>query len=57
MNVTRQVVADLLPIYISGEASGDTRALVEDFFRQDPEFERIALSAATPLEKIGRAHV
>ena len=55
MNVTRQVVADLLPIYISGEASGDTRALVEDFFRQDPEFERIALSAATPLETLQAA--
>jgi hypothetical protein len=55
MNVTRQVVTDLLPIYLSGEASGDTKALVEDFFRQDPEFERIARSVATPLETLQAA--
>jgi hypothetical protein len=52
MNVTRQVVTDLLPIYLSGEASGDTKVLVEDYFRQDPDFERIARSAATPLETL-----
>ncbi len=52
MNVTRQVVTDLLPIYLAGEASGDTKALVEEYFRQDPEFERIARSAATPLETL-----
>jgi len=52
MNVTREVVTDLLPIYFSGEASGDTKALVEDYFRQDPDFERIARSAATPLETL-----
>jgi hypothetical protein len=50
MNVTREVVTDLLPIYFSGEASGDTKVLVEDYFRQDPDFERIARTAATPLE-------
>src|SRR6185369_6896157 len=55
MNVTREVVTDLLPIYFSGEASGDTKVLVEDYFRQDPDFERIARSAATPLETL-RAH-
>jgi hypothetical protein len=52
MNVTREVVTDLLPIYFSGEASGDTKVLVEDYFRQDPDFERVARSAATPLETL-----
>lgn len=52
MNVTREVVTDLLPIYFAGEASGDTRVLVEDYFRQDPDFERIARSAATPLDTL-----
>ncbi|HLJ40391.1 MAG TPA: hypothetical protein VKT50_02770 [Candidatus Acidoferrales bacterium] len=52
MNVTREVVTDLLPVYFAGEASGDTRSLVEDYFRQDPDFERIARSAATPLESL-----
>lgn len=52
MNVTREVVTDLLPIYFSGEASVDTRTLVEDYFHQDPDFERIARSAAKPLEAL-----
>jgi hypothetical protein len=55
MNVTREVVTDLLPIYFSGEASGDTNVLVEEYFRQDPDFERIARSAATPLETLQAA--
>jgi len=55
MNVTRKVITDLLPIYFSGEASVDTRALVENYFRQDPDFERIARSAATPLETLRAA--
>lgn len=55
MKVTRQVVTDLLPIYLSGEASGDTKALVEDYFRQDPDFERIARNVATPLETLRAA--
>jgi hypothetical protein len=55
MNVTREVVTDLLPIYFAGEASGDTTVLVEDYFRQDPDFERIARHAATPLETLRAA--
>lgn len=55
MKVTRQVVTDLLPIYLAGEASGDTQALVEDYFRQDPDFEHIARGAATPLETLRAA--
>jgi hypothetical protein len=38
MNITREVISDLWPVYASGEASADTRALVEAFLRQDPEF-------------------
>jgi hypothetical protein len=38
MNITREVITDLLPVYLSKEASNDTRALVEEFFKQDPEF-------------------
>ena len=55
MNVTREVVMDLLPIYFSDEASADTKMLVEDYFRQDPDFERIARSAAKPLETLRAA--
>jgi hypothetical protein len=36
MKVTRDVVLDLMPLYLAGEASPDTRALVEDSLREDP---------------------
>ena len=55
MNVTRDVITDLLPAYFSGEASGDTKELVEDYFRQDPDFERMVRSGATPLETLRAA--
>ena len=41
MEVTRDVIDDLLPAYLSGEASADTRRLVEEFLRGDPDFERL----------------
>jgi hypothetical protein len=52
MNVTREVMTDLLPVYFSGEASQDTKRLMEEYFRQDPDFERIARRAARPLETL-----
>jgi anti-sigma factor RsiW len=42
MKVTRDVIFDLLPAYFSGEASAETRALVDEFFAADPEFARMA---------------
>ena len=38
MKVTRDVITDLLPTYLASEASSDTQALVEEFFKLDPEF-------------------
>jgi anti-sigma factor RsiW len=60
MKITRDVVMDLLPLYIAGEASVDTRTLVEEFLRQDPELAREAREARlTPLATMGmpRANV
>jgi hypothetical protein len=37
MNVTREVIHDLWPVYAAGDASADSRALVDEFLRQDPE--------------------
>jgi anti-sigma factor RsiW len=37
MKVTRNVVIDLLPLYFAGEASADTRALVDELLERDPE--------------------
>lgn len=47
MNVTRDVVRDLLTLYLSGDASSDTRALVEEWLRDDPELARQAEAART----------
>ncbi len=40
MKVTREVIADLLPLYAAGEASPATRALVEEYLSQDEEMRR-----------------
>ena len=37
-NITRDVILDLWPLYVSGEASPDSRGLVETFLKQDPGF-------------------
>ena len=66
MNVTRDVIYDLLPGYFSGDLSPDTRVLVDEFLAQDPEFRRmmerfrtmfgeargVPPSAARPAEKV-----
>lgn len=49
MTVTREVVRDLWPAYVAGEASGDTRRLVDEFLAQDPEFARSLRSDAEPV--------
>jgi anti-sigma factor RsiW len=36
--ITRDVITDLLPAYLSGEVSADTRTLLENFLKTDPEF-------------------
>ena len=35
MTITRDVIIDLLPVYAAGEASADTRALVEQYLKTD----------------------
>jgi hypothetical protein len=40
MTVTRPVILDLWPLYAAGEASPETKALVEAFLRDDPDFAR-----------------
>jgi hypothetical protein len=35
MQVTRDVIYDLLPAYAAGEASADTKRIVDDFLRDD----------------------
>jgi hypothetical protein len=52
MKLEREVIIDLLPAYFSGEASAATRALVEEFFREHPDFERSARSAGGWLDRL-----
>ncbi len=42
MEVTRNVILDLLPLYLAEEASADTRALVQRHLENDPELARAA---------------
>ena len=46
MKVTRNVILDLLPMYLAGEVSADTRALVEAYQEEDPEFASVAKNLA-----------
>jgi predicted anti-sigma-YlaC factor YlaD len=41
MNITREVILDLLPLYLAGEASPATRTLVEEYLAQDAEVARM----------------
>ncbi len=52
MKLEREVIIDLLPAYFSGEASLATRTLVEDFFKENPDFEKSARSAGGALETL-----
>ena len=47
MNVKREVILDLLPIYLAGEASLATRALVEEFLVLDSELAQSVRSQQT----------
>jgi hypothetical protein len=53
MNDTRDIVKDLLPLVIAGEASADSCAAVEELVRADPEL--TALQRALAAEQPGGA--
>jgi hypothetical protein len=40
MNVTKEVIADLLPLYVANECSPDSRAIIEEYLSDHPEFAR-----------------
>lgn len=47
MEITRNVIIDLLPLYMADEVSEDSRLLVEKFLRTDPELAAIASQQMT----------
>ena len=54
MEISRNVILDLLPLYIADEASPETSALVEEYLETDPELAKIAdkLSGAELLKEV-----
>ncbi len=36
MNITNDIINDLIPLYLANECSADTRALVEDYLKENP---------------------
>ena len=59
MNVTREIVKDLLPLYVAEEASEESRAAVQEWLRTDPELARLAAElrddAAPPATRVPQA--
>lgn len=54
MEIPRNVILDLLPLYIADETSPETRDLVEAYLAHDPELARIAekLSGSTMFDEV-----
>jgi hypothetical protein len=45
MALSRNVILDLLPVYLAGEASQETRALVEEYIQSDKELAEMVQEA------------
>ena len=52
MKITRDVITDLLPVYLANEASDDTRKIIEEFLKQDPDFAKLIAEQEKPLTHI-----
>jgi hypothetical protein len=63
MNVTKEIIDDLIPLYVANECCADTRALVEDYLQRNPqraeELRRVmatsvpqAVSSANSLDEV-----
>jgi hypothetical protein len=46
MEITHDVILDLLPLYLADEVSTDTRALIEHYLATDPQLAQLAEQAA-----------
>ena len=50
MNATKDVINDLIPLYVANECSADTRALIEAYLQQNPgQAEELRRIMNTPL--------
>ena len=39
--ITRNIILDLLPLYLANEVSADTRAFVDKFLETDPQLAKV----------------
>ncbi|KPK93638.1 MAG: hypothetical protein AMJ88_07320 [Anaerolineae bacterium SM23_ 63] len=51
MNIPRSIVIDLLPLYLAGEVSQETRELVEQYLQTDPEIAVLADKSVIELPR------
>ena len=50
MNVTKDIINDLIPLYVANECSADTRALVEEYLQRNPrQAEELRRIMNTPI--------
>ncbi len=50
MNITNDIINDLIPLYVANECSADTRALVEEHLRNNPRrAEELRRIMGTPI--------
>ena len=52
--IPQHVILDLLPLYLADEVSDETRNLIEEYLKEDPQLATLARQAknATPLQEI-----
>jgi VIT1/CCC1 family predicted Fe2+/Mn2+ transporter len=54
VSVPRNVILDLLPAYLAGEASAESRAIIEEFAKSDPQIARIIRTRTLDPETISQ---
>ena len=54
--VTKEIILDLLPLYIAGEVSEDTTTLVKEYLETDPELSATAKEMAK-AELLGKVPI
>jgi len=52
MEITKNVILDLMPLYLAKEASADTIKIIETFFKTNPDFAKKAMNKNVNLESI-----
>jgi len=50
MEITRDVILDMMPLYLADEVSADTRTLIEKYLETDPELAKRAKQQKATME-------